>query len=352
DTRLAIFYHFAEHYGENKPVSGVRKTDVSAWAAQLAKHGMDGQPNDKSTRASKCSHLRGLFDCAISGGHYDEQLKNPADRVQSFGKGEKARMAAQRGMSPFTLQQLQRLFDPSNLAQVEMPHSRRAMVLGLYTGARVAEIASIRLDQFDEEGGVHFLRLLGEKSESSERTIPLHQDLIRLGVLDWVAQEKRAKSARLFPFVNIERKSKGGAISNATSNILKALDIRPDNHGRKQKRLGFHSFRSTVIQAMQTGDEEFAERRHVYTGHTAENDRRLKSVQRTHYMRKWTPAEVAVLLKRINWGEWLDFDGLKALLAQREPDLAANAAKRNEKRKATKAAGGLPAKRALRKPSA
>ena len=343
DTRLAILNHFAEHYGEHKPISGVRRTDVSAWTAHLAEHGTDGKPNDKSTRINKCSHLKALFACAVSTGHYDSALENPAT-VEVWGRGEKFKRTETRGMDPFTLDQLKRLFDPNNLAKVEMPHSRRAMVLGLYTGARVSEIASIQIRDFAVEDGVHHLRLLGEKTESSERTIPLHADLIRLGVLDWVAQEKRAKSVRLFPGVNIERKSKGGAISNATSNILRDLDIRPDNRGRKQKRVGFHSFRSNVIQLLQAGEEDFAERRHVYTGHQDENDRRRKSAQRMHYMRPWTPAEVAVLLDRIDWGKWLDFDGLKALLAEREPDLAAIAAKRNAKRKATKAAGG--AKRA------
>jgi hypothetical protein len=138
ETRLAILNHFAEHYGPNKPISGVRSTDVSAWTAHLAKHGMDGRRNDKNTRASKCSHLRMFFECAIDTGHYDAALGNPAARAEKFAKGEKGRITEQRGMEAFTLEQLQALFTPSNLARVEMPHSRRAMVLGLYFGARVS----------------------------------------------------------------------------------------------------------------------------------------------------------------------------------------------------------------------
>jgi integrase len=340
ETRLAILNHFAEHYGPNKPISGVRSTDVSAWTAHLAKHGMDGRRNDKNTRASKCSHLRMFFECAIDTGHYDAALGNPAARAEKFAKGEKGRITEQRGMEAFTLEQLQALFTPSNLARVEMPHSRRAMVLGLYFGARVSEIASLHLDQFKTQDGVHYVHIRGEKTQSSERLIPLHEDLIRLGVLDWVKQERHAKSDRLFPGVNIDRKSKGGAISSATTNYLKALDIGPDNRGRKQKRLGFHSFRSNVIQALQGGKEEFAERRHVYVGHTPDDGRMSSSAHRKHYMRQWTPDEVAILLARIDWGEWLDFDGLKTLLAEREPDLDAIAAKRNAQRAAHKAAGG------------
>lgn len=337
DTRKAILDHFAAHFGPNKPISAVRRQDVAAWGVHLAKHGMDGKPNDKGTRVGKYSHLAALFTCAMGKGHYDDKLDNPAERVETYAKGEKARLIAQRGMAPFTPAHLQQLFAPDNLAMVEMPHSRRAMVLGLYTGARISEIACLRLDDFKPEGGVHYMHLRGEKTESSERTVPLHPDLIRLGVLEWVKQEKAAGSTRLFPELNIERKSKGGAVSNATSNQLKRLGITLGDQGRKKKRLGFHSFRSTIIQALQEGSEEFSERRHAFVGHIREDEKRAASAQRKHYMRAWTPSEIAVLLDRITWGQWLDFERLRAVLAPREPDHGAIAAKRNAARAASRA---------------
>jgi hypothetical protein len=57
-------------------------------------------------------------------------------------------------------------------------------------------------------------------------------------------------------------------------------------------------------------------------------------------MRAWKPNEIEVLHQGITWGEWLDFDALKRLLAQGEPDQEAIIAKRKVKRAATRAAKG------------
>lgn len=344
DTRESIVKHFASHFGADRPVAAVRTIDVSAWTEHLATHGMDGKPNGKTTRNNKCSHLKEFFEVAKGHGRYPKQLDNPAEKVETFGRGEKAKLRERKGFTSFTLPQLKVIFSPQNLRdKTEMPHTRRAMLLGLYTGARVGETAQLLVSSFTREGGHDCLSLDGEAKESvSRRKIPLHPDLIRLGVLDWVEEQRKrdGNDARLFPLLYIEGKSKGNAISHGTSRLLAALNIKPNNRGGLDKRVGFHSFRSTVIQALQ-GDEDgegdiYAERRRVYVGH-ASDEKQDRSAHKKHYMRAWRPEEIAFLAKRIRWGEWLDFEGIRAVLAVHDPDPTFIRDKRNAARAANKA---------------
>jgi integrase len=341
-TRKRIMEEFANHYGAERPISGVRRTDVSAWSTSLVEGGKNGQGNSKTTRNNKCSHLKELFTCAINRGHYDASLGNPATDVEKFARGEKSKISKRVGWKPFTTAQLQQLFAPASIEQTEMPHTRRGMVIGLYTGARVSEVAQLELSYFTVVDGVPCMRFDGElKTDVSERVIPIHPDLIRLGLLDWVAEQKRRKQTRLFPTVNTTGKNKGGAISKGTTNLLVRLGITAENRDGRAKRVGFHSFRSTVIQELQSADEDErnAERRRAYVGH-APYEKRDTSAHKKHYMRAWKPNEIEVLHQGITWGEWLDFDALKRLLAQGEPDQEAIIAKRKVKRAATRAAKG------------
>ena len=344
DTREAMLRHFAEHFGADRPIAAVRKLDVSAWTEYLATYGANGKPNGKVTRNNKCSHLKEFFNIAKDKGYYPKALDNPAVDVEKFGRGEKGKISERKGMAPFTEAQLKVIFSPESLRdRTEMPHTRRALVLGLFTGARVGELAQLLVSSFTVVGGHHCLSLDGEaKEQVSRRVIPVHPDLIRLGVLDWVKEQKKrgGEDARLFPLLYIEGKSKGNALSHGTTRLLDALNIKPNNRGGLDKRVGFHSFRSTVIQTLQ-GDVDgegdiYAERRRVYVGH-ASDERHDRSSHKKNYMRAWKPEEIAFLSKRIRWGDWLDIDALRAVLAVHDPDPEAIKAKRNAARAGSRA---------------
>lgn len=317
---------FADHFGEKRPVADVRRTDVSAWDAANVKKG-----NVISTRIGKCSHVIQLFDCAIRKGHYLKELGNPAEDVVCFREGEKAQRAEDHGWEAFTLAQLKQLFGPQNLQQTEMPHTRRGLVVGLFTGARVGEVAQLKLTDFETINGVECVRFQGDlKTKTSKRLIPLHPDLLRLGIMEWVAEQKKRGQTRLFSTVDITKKNKGGAISKGTSNLLAYLDIKVEEG--KKNRLGFHSFRSTVVQEIQNAPEDFSdERRRAYVGH-APYEKKDKSIHKTNYMREWKPKEIEGLHAGITWGQWLDFVALKTVLDETDPNPEFIAAKRNAAR--------------------
>lgn len=57
------------------------------------------------------------------------------------------------GWQSFAPEQLQTIFAPENFRRTREIRTRRAMVIALYTGARVGEIAQMRLSGFSTVGG-------------------------------------------------------------------------------------------------------------------------------------------------------------------------------------------------------
>jgi integrase len=79
-------------------------------------------------------------------------------------------------------------------------------LLGIYTGARVNELAQLEINDIIQEEGIPSIAITSSggddkriKSESSRRTIPLHQDLLTLGFLVYVHNVRQQGHAKLFP---------------------------------------------------------------------------------------------------------------------------------------------------------
>lgn len=124
-------------------------------------------------------------------------------------------------------------------------------VLGLYTGARLAELCELRAAQVDTKDGVSFIELREWdekenrlKNESAPRQIPLHPVLVDLGFVAY-AESRKSSSApmtALFPEQQDLDHKQGNKIVSRFFNevLLKGLGI-------KTKKKVFHSFRHTVV---------------------------------------------------------------------------------------------------------
>jgi integrase len=82
-------------------------------------------------------------------------------------------------------------------------------LVGLHTGMRLNEIEQLEFTDLDDHNGrkhfhVHreseYGNLKSTKTQSSIRKVPIHDNLIRLGLLDWVASRvKESKNGRIWP---------------------------------------------------------------------------------------------------------------------------------------------------------
>jgi len=205
------------------------------------------------TRNNYAATLKCVFDCARRRGRFTGD--NP------FG-GMKAKVARGSDRAPFTVEELQKLFDAMPRDTAPRKHSPEtalpwAALIALYTGMRLEEVAQLSTADVREEkangatvwiidvhnGGDNHL-----KNESAARLIPVHSALVRAGLLDYVAGLKAsrgtigASTGPLFPGLT-RRASKGGKVGARIGELFRKQLVAI---GIKRKGLCFHSFRHTV----------------------------------------------------------------------------------------------------------
>ena len=135
--------------------------------------------------------------------------------------------------------------------------------MALYTGGRLGELAHLLVADVRQESGVWCLDITedgeGEKSlktAGSHRLVPIHPELIRLGLLDYHARQLAAGSQRLFP--EIEADTRGfysGRPSRWFRSYSAAIGLKAAD-----KTINFHSFRHGVADALRRAgymDHEF-----------------------------------------------------------------------------------------------
>jgi integrase len=139
-------------------------------------------------------------------------------------------------------------------------------ILALFSGARQTELGSLTAAnvQTVAESAVSLLYFVTErargkrvKTEASERVVPVHPEVIRLGFLSYVDARRSAdgSDAWLFPSVSPEQGRAGvPAWSQWFGRYLRAAGV-------TDKAKVFHSFRHTVKDALRRGraDHEIRE---------------------------------------------------------------------------------------------
>lgn len=131
------------------------------------------------------------------------------------------------------------------------PHYYWLPLLGLYTGARINELAQLSLTDIKQtQAGTWFidLALLDDESQkkrrknpNSRRAVPIHDHLIDLGIVKWKEALEAAGYERLFQELSYDKtKGYGKGPTKWFSSYLKGLGWPRDN------RKVFHSFRSTL----------------------------------------------------------------------------------------------------------
>lgn len=201
----------------------------------------------------------------------------------------------------FTPKELSAIFEPARYKAWATGYSHRwwAPMLGLYTGARVNEIAQLYVDDVKQIEGVWGLffwkNARGQKikNKSSIRFVPLAQPVIEAGFLSFVDDMRAAKEPRLFPQLpagkradgTLNGKGFGVQLSKQFGAYVKTLGV--------EKGTGFHAFRhtlSTALAELGFPSSDIA----LITGHTVQGQ---APVLDKHYIHI---AQTATLQKRVD----------------------------------------------------
>lgn len=155
------------------------------------------------------------------------------------------------------------VFDDGDLAKLfgskfaTLPdHKRWLLLTGLCSGARIEEICQLDLhkDVYMEDGiWVFDFNDLDEKAlktKASKRKVPIHPELLRLGIIEYFDSLKARGHTRPFPQWEAYR-------GKHSKNASKWFGRYCDRQGVVDRRKTFHSFRHSALNAMkQAGIEE------------------------------------------------------------------------------------------------
>ena len=257
---------FVETIGAQTKVADIERSTAAEWGT-----GLIGDDRTKRTAGNMVSHVAQLFELLISWGEIDG---NPVKGVVVVKKKEKE-LRRKEGFEwePFELDALQRIYDPANLVKTRTEHVRWAALIGLYTGARVGEIAQLFLRDFTMQGDIPCVCFRvdsdgqTQKTEPSERVVPLHPDLIRLGLWERAERLRSEKHERLFPNMRIDSKAgTGNAISKGFAYYLDRVRIHP-RASERHRGISQPAQDVYVVQTLQgSGLWSVAERRRAYVG--------------------------------------------------------------------------------------
>lgn len=226
----------------------------SQTAAAAARDGT--KPLTVGTQSKYLQCLSGLYEFAIS--ELDYEGKNPF-KGRSNTKG--AKIASRDQRHPFSNKQLQLLFtSPLFTGCKSLPtcHKSGAMIpreshkywvplIGLYSGMREQEILQLYLEDIYQVADIWVFDLNTNhddkhlKTPQSKRLVPMHNDLVSLGLLDFVQKQVSIdRSERLFP------DAKMASDGTYSSRFSKWFSRYISNLGIKTTKTSFHSLRHNI----------------------------------------------------------------------------------------------------------
>ncbi|WP_417621935.1 tyrosine-type recombinase/integrase [Parasphingorhabdus sp.] len=157
---------------------------------------------------------------------------------------------------PFSKKHLLRIFslpawsDPDTIGKL-LPSHFWVPLLALYTGARKSEICGLETNEITTDFGVSMVQINNKAIRplkgTFDRRIPIHNDLIKIGFLDFVESVRLSRQSLMFPDTQptkvYEMNQWGRALGNWFARQIKPLELEGTN-------LSFHSFRHTFEDAL------------------------------------------------------------------------------------------------------
>lgn len=257
-------------------ISSIGPSEIQAFAAQMSQTQAKGQekPLATSTVRLTIARLSSVLSYAVDSGLIQTNPVSTSRIHKRLGSAKpKRRLDDNRG---YEWSELVRMFSQPGFAALRHAEGRPGNALfwlpliAAYTGARREEIAQLYAsDVRQDTNGYWFIRITDDrpdksvKTESSRRDIPLHDDLISLGLLGLV-QDKEA-NARMFPDLLKVSDGFAGIVSKAWRPLTQQWGV------YREGRSPLHAFRHTFkTLAREVGiPKEVSD---WITGHAAKNE--------------------------------------------------------------------------------
>jgi integrase len=257
---IRVFFRAVEHWpkhADKRPEykdMTVREIVAKSWAAN------EPQPaafTIEKHRQRLCAFFNHLAAA-------DTIRKNPVHGIAGLAQPDPEEESGR----PWTAEDLTAIFAPEPWTKwaEKYPHRWFGTMLGLCSGARVAEVGQLEVSDIEEIEGVYGFsvrvsRTKGKrvKNKPSRRFVPIAKKVLKAGFLDYVAEAKAEGHTRLFPNLpNSTGRGFGRGLSRQFGVHLVAVGVHEEGSG-------FHYFRHTLASGL---DGKVSERTLVaITGH-------------------------------------------------------------------------------------
>ncbi|MDT4854164.1 Tyrosine recombinase XerC [compost metagenome] len=206
---------------------------------QVVDSSMSYQPITAVTINNRLRKLTAFFNWCKANGYIEQ---NPLTGMKVMaGAAKDARLS-------FDPSDLRTLLNRESLTKEARNHPWRYWLplLGRFTGARLEELCQLHVDDITSVQGIQCIRIDDSrddqklKNQSSRRVLPIHSELLNLGLLEHMDAVRVAGHSRLFPELEATRGKYGHAPSKWFSRYKAKLGI-------DDPRKTFHSFRHTFI---------------------------------------------------------------------------------------------------------
>lgn len=235
--------------------NGLATLSITAAADTAAQLGLPRQ--SAKTIKKKWTILFGIFKhAAVKHGPIQNPFTSEALLVKDGGN-------ANQDKTPFKATELHQLLK-SDLTELWDGRLHWLTWLGVYTGARLNELCQLNAKDIRHQNGIHYiyfspeLRLKTGEDGASIRSVPIHDELIKLGFMSFVG----ASTDLLFPGIP---QHKSGRYSDAPS---KRFSYHLTKLGLKRDKLSFNSLRHTFIARLKVLAPSHSETRERLVGHT------------------------------------------------------------------------------------
>lgn len=209
----------------------------------------DGSPTQSGTPLSDKSvnkHLQYLSGLLRWGVREELVAGNPAE-----GLSIRKRQRDWDERSAYDEMQLQALLGCLWMDETRVER-RWVPLIALYSGMRLEEICQLRACDLIESDGVFCFRVTSDagtlKSASAERLVPVHPQLLALGLPQLVQASATSPDNRLWPALTLNR------LGRYSNGIGKWFGRYKRQRGFADSRYCFHSLRHTFINRMKQGE--------------------------------------------------------------------------------------------------
>ncbi len=173
-------------------------------------------------------------------------------------KIEKTKKSERNPYKPYSKKQLLEIFNPKHDYFKNHPDAFWVCLIAMFTGSRINAAITLQYADVTEKNGILCINFQENhpikqfKNDASERTVPIHPQLVKLGFVDYVRNRQKKLKAQGTDFIFPKCITRGGKYNNKyTTRCISKFFTEIKVKAEAYDGYDFHSFRKNASIAMQ-----------------------------------------------------------------------------------------------------